>query len=157
MCARVCCRREQGLPCCQSWGPRPFSQGITLGENEKEKGLGNSLNFPGTLECQSMVHEQGHANHAGIVLQCICIIITRFTTIHQCWLKAAQKALLLQPSSAAAERVFSLLNNSFGATQASTLQDYLEATIMLQYNKYEHNRAGYWALDHSIIGKKKKG
>lgn len=51
------------------------------------------------------------------------------------WSKAVQKALLLQPSSAAVERVFSLLNNSFGTSQANSLQDYLEASIMLQYNK----------------------
>ena len=51
------------------------------------------------------------------------------------WSLAAKKVLLLQPSSAAAERVFSLLNASFGSKQANSLEDYLEATIMLQYNK----------------------
>ena len=51
------------------------------------------------------------------------------------WSKAAQHVLLLQPSSAAAERVFSLLNASFGTSQENTLQDYLEASLMLQYNK----------------------
>ena len=33
---------------------------------------------------------------------------------------AAKKALLVQPSSAACERVFSLLNNSFNAQHDST-------------------------------------
>ena len=51
------------------------------------------------------------------------------------WSRAAKIAILLQPSSAAAERAFSLLNASFGACQANTLEDYLEAAIMLQYNK----------------------
>ena len=37
-------------------------------------------------------------------------------------------------SSAAAERVFSLLSNSFGARQESSLEDYIQASIMLQYN-----------------------
>ena len=42
--------------------------------------------------------------------------------------------LLFQPSSAAAERVFSLLQNSFQEQQFSALEDYIETSIMLQYN-----------------------
>ena len=41
--------------------------------------------------------------------------------------------LLVQPSSAAAERVFSILRR-FTAQQQSSLEDYLELSIMLQYN-----------------------
>ena len=52
-----------------------------------------------------------------------------------CWSAAARKVLLVQPSSAASERVFSLLKASFGDQQDSTLQDYIEASLMLQYNK----------------------
>ena len=52
-----------------------------------------------------------------------------------CWSAAARKVLLVQPSSAASERVFSLLKSSFGDQQDSTLQDYIEASLMLQYNK----------------------
>ena len=37
------------------------------------------------------------------------------------WLSAAQKVVLIQPSAAAAERVFSLLNNSFGSKQNQCL------------------------------------
>ena len=48
------------------------------------------------------------------------------------WAEAAQKVLLVQPSSAASERVFSLLNSSFGHQQNSALQYYIET---LQYNK----------------------
>ena len=44
-------------------------------------------------------------------------------------------ALLIQPSSAAGERVFSLLNNSFKETQARAVEDYIEASIVLQYNR----------------------
>ena len=50
------------------------------------------------------------------------------------WSSAVKKGLLLQPSSAASERVFSLLNNSFNDSQYNCLEDYIEASIMLQYN-----------------------
>ena len=50
------------------------------------------------------------------------------------WAKAARKVLVVQPSSAASERVFSLLNSSFGHQQNSALQDYIETSLMLQYN-----------------------
>lgn len=50
------------------------------------------------------------------------------------WSAAAQHMLLVQPSSAASERVFSLLKNSFGEQQLSSLQDYVDASLMLQYN-----------------------
>ena len=51
------------------------------------------------------------------------------------WSSAARKILLVQPSSAAAERVFFLLKASFGEQQDSCLQDYVEASLMLQFNK----------------------
>ena len=49
--------------------------------------------------------------------------------MHKC-----KTALLIQPSSAAAEGVFSLLN-SFKENQARALEDYIEISIMLQYNR----------------------
>ena len=52
-----------------------------------------------------------------------------------CWSLAAQKTVLVQPSSAAAERVFSLLTSSFGDQQDKSLKDYVESSLMLQYNK----------------------
>ena len=55
----------------------------------------------------------------------------------QIWSNTAQNVLLLQPSSAAAERVFSVLNNTFASKQLRALEDYVEASIMLQYNKRE--------------------
>ena len=50
------------------------------------------------------------------------------------WAEATWKVLLLQPSSAAAERVFSLLSNSFSSRQDSSLEDYVELSVMMQYN-----------------------
>jgi len=41
----------------------------------------------------------------------------------------------VQPSSAAAERVFSLLKNAFGEQKQSSLNDLVAATLMVQYNK----------------------
>ena len=51
------------------------------------------------------------------------------------WSDAVQKVFLVQPSSAGAERAFSLLSNSFGDQQQNCLEDYIEASLMLQYNK----------------------
>ncbi len=42
----------------------------------------------------------------------------------------------MQPSSAASERVFSILKASFEEQQDSALQDYVEASLMLQYNHH---------------------
>ena len=50
------------------------------------------------------------------------------------WATAAANILFVQPSSAASKRVFSLLKQSFGE-QYNSLQDYIEASLMLQYNK----------------------
>ena len=50
------------------------------------------------------------------------------------WSTAVRDVVLVQPSSAAAERVFSLLKASFGPQQDSALQDYVQSSIMLQYN-----------------------
>ncbi len=45
---------------------------------------------------------------------------------------ATLQVLLIQPSSAASEKVFSPLANSFKDQQLSSLQDYVEASLMLQ-------------------------
>ena len=50
------------------------------------------------------------------------------------WSAAARNVDLAQPSSAAAERAFSILKASFGPQQEKSLQDYVESAIMLQYN-----------------------
>jgi hypothetical protein len=46
----------------------------------------------------------------------------------------ARKLILGQPSSAAAERVFSVLATSFSETQLSSLQDLIELVVMIKYN-----------------------
>ena len=51
------------------------------------------------------------------------------------WSAELRKVLLIQPSSAAAERVFSLLKASFSDQQQLALNDYVETSIMFQYNK----------------------
>lgn len=53
------------------------------------------------------------------------------------WSRAYKLLLLIQPSSAAAERVFSILSNSFNDRQTSSLQDYnhrniCDVTVQLQ-------------------------
>ena len=50
------------------------------------------------------------------------------------WASAAKKMVLVQPSSAACERVFSLMNNTFNHQQDCSLQDYIETSLMMQYN-----------------------
>ena len=50
------------------------------------------------------------------------------------WTAVLKKCLLVQPSSAAAQRVLSLLENSFSKNQAKALEDYIEGSLMLQYN-----------------------
>ncbi len=50
------------------------------------------------------------------------------------WANAVKQVVLVQPSSAAAERAFSILNDSFAPTQFSSLADYVEISVMLQYN-----------------------
>ena len=52
-----------------------------------------------------------------------------------CWSAAVKQVLLVQPSSAAAERAFSLLSAAFSDQQDRALADYLQASVMLQYNK----------------------
>ena len=42
------------------------------------------------------------------------------------WVQTFKLVLLVQPSSGAAERVFSLLNNSFNTSQESAMEEYIE-------------------------------
>ena len=51
------------------------------------------------------------------------------------WSKACSDVLLIQPSSAVAERLFfSILTNSFSDRQNHSLQDYIETSMMMQFN-----------------------
>ena len=49
--------------------------------------------------------------------------------------KAFTLILLVQQSSAAAGRVFSLVQISFSHVQRSSLEDYISVSVMLQYNR----------------------
>ena len=49
------------------------------------------------------------------------------------WAQACKLILLVQPSSASAERVFSILQNSFTHQQHSFLEDYISVSCMLQF------------------------
>ena len=50
------------------------------------------------------------------------------------WSSAIQKLVVVQPSSAAAERAFSMLTTMFGEQQHDALEDYIETSLMLQVN-----------------------
>ena len=63
---------------------------------------------------------------------------------------------LIQPSSAAAERVFSLLVNSFNSNQESALEYYIQASVMpvmigIISGVWEHYGA-LWVACGSIMG-----
>jgi hypothetical protein len=51
------------------------------------------------------------------------------------WYKASREVALIVPSSAAVERVFSLLTQVFDSSQNSALSDYKAAGVMLRYNR----------------------
>ena len=51
------------------------------------------------------------------------------------WSAAAKLILLMQPSSASSERVFSILMTAFRHLQDLALQDYIVCSFMLQFNK----------------------
>lgn len=53
------------------------------------------------------------------------------------WTACAQIVFTFTPNSAAAERVFSLLKSMFAEDQLSALADYIQAAVMLRYNKRE--------------------
>ena len=52
------------------------------------------------------------------------------------WALFLRKSLLLQPSSAAVERVFSMLSNCFDDAQERALNDYIESSLMLRFNAF---------------------
>ena len=56
------------------------------------------------------------------------------------WSAVAKKVLLVQPSSAAAERVFSVMEALFNRQQDSALEDTVEASVMLSYNGSQHQK-----------------
>jgi hypothetical protein len=50
------------------------------------------------------------------------------------WFDCMQVVSLFQPSSAAAERVFSILRTKFNEHQESTLEDYKSTSVKMAYN-----------------------
>ena len=50
------------------------------------------------------------------------------------WSAVVNKVLLVQPSSAAAERVFSVMEPLFNKQQDSALEETVEASVMLSFN-----------------------
>ena len=50
------------------------------------------------------------------------------------WALAARIAFAISPNSASCERVFALLKNLFGEQQMLALADYVQASLMLNYN-----------------------
>ena len=57
------------------------------------------------------------------------------------WAAVVRKILLVQPSSGAAERVFSLLNSNFSKGQEAALEETVKASIMLKYNYTQREKA----------------
>ena len=51
------------------------------------------------------------------------------------WSEAARIVFAFSPNSASCERVFALLKDMFGEQQMSALADYIQAALMLAYNK----------------------
>ena len=51
------------------------------------------------------------------------------------WAKAARIIFAMAPSSAASERVFSLVKSMFGKEQLSSLADFVQGSVMSRYNK----------------------
>ena len=51
------------------------------------------------------------------------------------WGKAASIVFSMTPNSAGAERVFSFLKLMFGDTQMKVFADYIQAALLLAYNK----------------------
>ena len=57
------------------------------------------------------------------------------------WAAVVRKILLVQLSSGAAERVFSLLNTNFSKGEEAALEETLEPLIMLKYNYTQREKA----------------
>ena len=51
------------------------------------------------------------------------------------WSTAARIVFAMSPNSASCERVFALLRNMFGEQQFHSLADYIQAALMLRFNK----------------------
>ena len=99
---------EAAIPAILSWHYQVF---LSLEEEKKEDRKKKSCQYCG--------------NRNG---KCCC-----YQGLHACWF-AARLCALVMPTSAAAERVFSLLNNLYSDQQTSTLVDSILLSLFLSYN-----------------------
>ena len=58
-------------------------------------------------------------------------------TAEQTTTRSVLSAAAISPNSASCERVFALLRRLFGEEQMRALADYIQASLMLNYNKRE--------------------
>ena len=56
------------------------------------------------------------------------------------WVAVLRAVLAHSPNSCPPERVFSILNDSFGDDQKRALADYMEFSLMIQYNERDERR-----------------
>ena len=56
------------------------------------------------------------------------------------WLAILRAVLAHSPNSCPPERVFSILNDSFDDDQKNALADYMEFSLMIQYNERDERR-----------------
>ena len=62
------------------------------------------------------------------------------TTALPHFFEAAREAILIQPSSAAAERALSQLDWMFSEKQESSLEDYKKTSVMMRYNRIQRRK-----------------
>ena len=67
------------------------------------------------------------------------------------WAAAARKVVIVQPSSAAAERVFSMLKSSFRDQQDNSLQHYIRLLILLMWQCLRVIACKAYACMHIMI------
>ena len=79
-----------------------------------------------------LIEEDEHDEHAWLKAHAN-------TTEFPAWMQFVRDIHLLPPSSAAAERVFSILRRAFGSFAQKALEDYIECSLMMQYN---HRKKG---------------
>ena len=51
------------------------------------------------------------------------------------WSELMRDVCIVTAASASVERAFSILRRSFGTSQKTSLQDYIEGSVMLQFNR----------------------
>ena len=69
-----------------------------------------------------------------VILKCITSFWDKYKTTLPAWYDFATLCMLLQPSSASVERVFSILKSAFGDFQTSSLHDKVQLQVQLIYN-----------------------